>query len=100
MKKITLLTAVIISASLASCKKNWVCQCSDSNGELAFEARSQKMKKRRLLKPFDFVFENIDSSHADEKPSLPMFITETPTQANAVSLLCLGQSHHLTHEPP
>ncbi|MBK9478233.1 MAG: carboxypeptidase-like regulatory domain-containing protein [Bacteroidetes bacterium] len=38
---------------------------------------SQKMKKRRLLKPFDFVFENIDSSHADEKPSLPMFITET-----------------------
>lgn len=38
---------------------------------------SQKMKKRKLLKPFDFVFDNIDSSHADEKPSLPMFITET-----------------------
>lgn len=35
------------------------------------------MKKRKLLKPFDFVFDNIDSSHADEKPSLPMFITET-----------------------
>lgn len=45
MKKITLLTAVIISASFASCKKNWVCQCSNSNGEVAFEARSQKMKK-------------------------------------------------------
>ncbi len=38
---------------------------------------SQKMKKRKLLKPFDFVFNNIDSTNKDEKPSLPMFITET-----------------------
>ncbi|MBL0049895.1 MAG: carboxypeptidase-like regulatory domain-containing protein [Bacteroidetes bacterium] len=38
---------------------------------------SQKMKKRRLLKPFNFVFDNIDSTNKEEKPSLPMFITET-----------------------
>ena len=38
---------------------------------------SQKMKKRKLLKPFDFVFNNMDSTHKDERPSLPMFITET-----------------------
>ena len=38
---------------------------------------SPKMKKRKLLKPFNFVFDNIDSTNKDEKPSLPMFITET-----------------------
>lgn len=45
MKKITLLAVVIIAASFASCKKNWVCECSDSSGNIAFETRSQKMKK-------------------------------------------------------
>ncbi len=38
---------------------------------------SDKMKKRKLLKPFSFAFDNIDSTNKDEKPSLPMFITET-----------------------
>lgn len=38
---------------------------------------SDKFKKRKLMKPFDFIFNNIDSTSKNEKPFLPMFISET-----------------------
>lgn len=38
---------------------------------------SQDFQKNKLLKPFSFVFENIDSSNAKEKPFLPVFMTES-----------------------
>jgi hypothetical protein len=38
---------------------------------------NKKLKKSRLLKPFNFVFENIDSSNTTEKPSLPLFLSES-----------------------
>ncbi len=34
-------------------------------------------KNKKLLQPFSFVFDNIDSSNAQEKPYLPVFMTET-----------------------
>lgn len=38
---------------------------------------SDKFKKRKVMKPFDFIFNNIDSTAKNEKPFLPMFISET-----------------------
>lgn len=38
---------------------------------------SDKMKKNKLLKPFAFVWDNIDSSETNSKPFLPFFISET-----------------------
>jgi len=38
---------------------------------------TDKFKKRKLMKPFDFIFHNIDSTSKNEKPYLPMFISET-----------------------
>jgi len=38
---------------------------------------NDKFKKRKLMKPFDFIFHNIDSTSKNEKPYLPMFISET-----------------------
>jgi hypothetical protein len=35
------------------------------------------MRKKKIFKPFAFIFENIDSSSSNEKPFLPVFITET-----------------------
>lgn len=35
------------------------------------------LKKSRVMKPFDFVFDNIDSTNKNEKPYLPFFISET-----------------------
>lgn len=37
---------------------------------------SEDFKKTKLLKPFSFIFDNIDSSNAKEKPYLPLFMTE------------------------
>lgn len=37
---------------------------------------SEKFKKSKVMKPFGFVFERIDSSETNEKPFLPMFISE------------------------
>lgn len=34
-------------------------------------------KNKKLLQPFSFVFDNIDSSNTQEKPYLPVFMTET-----------------------
>jgi hypothetical protein len=35
---------------------------------------TEEFKKKKVFKPFDFIFENVDSSEA--KPFLPMFLTE------------------------
>ncbi len=37
---------------------------------------SEDFKNTKLLKPFSFIFDNIDSSNAKEKPYLPVFMTE------------------------
>lgn len=43
--------------------------------ELDFENIPDKVQKSKLMKPFEFVFDNIDST-SDEKPFLPMYINE------------------------
>ncbi|MDX1943232.1 MAG: DUF5686 family protein [Saprospiraceae bacterium] len=43
--------------------------------ELDLENIDEKLRNSKLLKPFEFVFENIDST-SDEKPFLPMYINE------------------------
>ncbi len=37
---------------------------------------SEDFKNNRLLQPFSFIFDNIDSTNAKEKPYLPIFMTE------------------------
>ncbi|MCW3083669.1 MAG: hypothetical protein JWP12_1035 [Bacteroidetes bacterium] len=37
---------------------------------------SENFKDSKLMKPFSFIFDNIDSSNAKEKPYLPLFMTE------------------------
>jgi len=36
-----------------------------------------RIKKNRLVKPFAFIFERMDSSITNEKPSIPFFMTES-----------------------
>jgi hypothetical protein len=36
----------------------------------------KEMRDRKVLKPIKFVFDNVDSSFSDEKPSLPFFMIE------------------------
>jgi len=38
---------------------------------------SEEFKKQGMLKPIKFIFDNIDSTNKNEKPFLPLFITET-----------------------
>jgi hypothetical protein len=38
---------------------------------------SKDFQKNTLLKPFSFIFDNIDSSNVKEKPYLPIFMTES-----------------------
>jgi hypothetical protein len=38
---------------------------------------SEDFKNKKLIKPFSFIFDNIDSSNSNEKPFLPVFISET-----------------------
>ncbi len=38
---------------------------------------TDKLKKSKTLKPFKFVFDNIDSTNVAEKPSLPLFLSES-----------------------
>jgi hypothetical protein len=38
---------------------------------------SDKFKKSTVVKPFKFVFDNIDSSNVAEKPFLPLFLSES-----------------------
>lgn len=48
---------------------------SYSKVELDLENIDPKLQQSKLLKPFEFVFENIDST-SDEKPFLPVYINE------------------------
>ncbi|MBV6653478.1 MAG: carboxypeptidase-like regulatory domain-containing protein, partial [Mameliella sp.] len=43
--------------------------------ELDLENIDEKLREKKLLKPFEFIFENIDST-SDEKPFLPIYINE------------------------
>lgn len=36
----------------------------------------KEMRNKKVFKPIQFVFENVDSTFSDEKPSLPFFIVE------------------------
>jgi hypothetical protein len=36
----------------------------------------KEMRERKIFKPIQFVFDNVDSLNSGEKPSLPIFITE------------------------
>ncbi|MBS1635071.1 MAG: carboxypeptidase-like regulatory domain-containing protein [Bacteroidetes bacterium] len=38
---------------------------------------SKEMRERKIFKPIQFVFDNVDSVNSGERPSLPIFITET-----------------------
>ncbi len=38
---------------------------------------SDKFMKKRLFKPFDFIFDYMDTTASNKKPYLPVFITET-----------------------
>ena len=38
---------------------------------------SEKFKSRKILKPFAFIWDNIDSTETNSKPFLPFFISET-----------------------
>ena len=46
MKKITLLAAVIIAASFASCKKNYTCECTVTGSTTVIASATAKMKKK------------------------------------------------------
>lgn len=37
----------------------------------------KEMRERKIFKPIQFVFDNVDSINSGEKPSLPIFITES-----------------------
>lgn len=37
---------------------------------------TDKFRKRKIFKPFDFVFSNVDSNSTNKKPFLPFFISE------------------------
>jgi hypothetical protein len=37
----------------------------------------KEMRERKIFKPIKFVFDNVDSLNSGEKPSLPIFITES-----------------------
>lgn len=52
-------------------------QCETYNKiEFDFNNITDKLKQSNLLKAFDFAFENIDSTNKEEKPHLPVFISE------------------------
>lgn len=36
-----------------------------------------EFRNKKVFKPFDFIFENIDSTNVNEKPYLPLFMTES-----------------------
>ncbi|NUO00529.1 MAG: carboxypeptidase-like regulatory domain-containing protein, partial [Saprospiraceae bacterium] len=47
--------------------------------ELDFEKIPEKIRENKLMEPFEFVFESIDST-SDEKPFLPIYINEALTE--------------------
>lgn len=40
----------------------------------------KEMREKKILKPIAFVFDNVDSTFSDERPSLPFFIIENLSQ--------------------
>jgi len=51
----------------------------EAYNKIEFDANniSDKLSKRKLIKPFDFIFEYIDTTTINGKSYLPMFLTET-----------------------
>lgn len=51
----------------------------ESYNKLEFDLNNinNEFKKRKVMKPIKFIFDNIDSTNKTEKPFLPLFITET-----------------------
>ena len=51
----------------------------ESYNKLEFDINNitDKFKKKKIFKPFQFVFDNIDSSTTNKIPYLPVFLTET-----------------------
>ncbi len=51
----------------------------EAYNKIEFDANniSEKLSKRRLVKPFDFIFDYIDTTTINGKSYLPMFLTET-----------------------
>ncbi len=54
-----------------------------SKTELDIENIPPKLRGNKLMKPFDFVFDHIDST-SDEKPFLPIYLNETLTEVYQV----------------
>ena len=54
-----------------------------SKTELDIENIPPKLRDNKLMKPFDFVFEHIDST-SDEKPFLPIYLNETLSEVYQV----------------
>ncbi len=51
----------------------------ESYSKIEFDANniSEEFKNRKIMKPFQFIFENIDTSTINGKSYLPLFLTET-----------------------
>jgi len=51
----------------------------ESYNKIEFDINNidEKFKKQRVLRPFKFVFDNIDSTQTNKKPFLPVFLSET-----------------------
>lgn len=54
----------------------------ESYNKLEFDINNitEKFKKKRVFRPFQFVFDNIDSSTSNRTPYLPVFLTETVSE--------------------
>ncbi len=50
--------------------------------KVQFDANNlrERLKERRLLKPFDFIFDYMDTSTLNGKPYLPIFLSETMSE--------------------
>ncbi len=51
----------------------------ESYNKIEFDINNitEKFKKKRLFKPFRFIFDNVDSTATNKKPFLPVFLSET-----------------------
>ncbi|MBK6838840.1 MAG: hypothetical protein IPG90_11810 [Bacteroidetes bacterium] len=51
----------------------------ESYNKLEFDINNitDKFKRKRIFKPFQFIFDNMDSSVSNQTPYLPVFLTET-----------------------
>lgn len=60
-------------------KKNLEAYQYETYNKMEFDINniSENFKNRKILKPFSFIFSKMDSSESNEKPFLPIFITES-----------------------